>query len=481
MTDVPQFAAQVKLFDDLHAHDFPFRDLFVVDLFTPNLLGYVLVWPLAQLVGLVASVKIVLAVALASLPLVASRVFERTGGDPAWVWLVVPVGYGFCLNWGFINFLLALPLGLLLLDGCTRFAHDPSLGRGLLLALLVHLLFFAHLLVLSFFGSVAATIVTFDAAAKRRPIALLPFASLVPIALTWSLSVLLYEPQVRKAVRWNLGWDRPMLLFSYMLGEDPSLDTVLVGVALFALPLLAGARVSREPRRWLPVVACLIVSLFAPGAAGGAFFLHHRFPMLLVPLFLFALDARVGPSMLRGRTAELAAVTLAVAWIAVAVMRFSTFASEARDFEPVLARMEPGRRALALIFDPLDRCYQLPVFLHYPVWYGTLKAGVVDPSFAQLYNEPVRYRAGRPHYVGNGFVPRHATVDWDHLPPYDYLVVRDDADEPTWVPNRLAPRWKLVVRSGEWSLFELDLAKQNGSREYEVDSGSQQATPPTRP
>ena len=31
MTDVPQFAAQVKLFDDLQAHDFPFRNLFVVD------------------------------------------------------------------------------------------------------------------------------------------------------------------------------------------------------------------------------------------------------------------------------------------------------------------------------------------------------------------------------------------------------------------------------------------------------------------
>jgi hypothetical protein len=439
MIDVPQFAAQVKLFDDLRTHDFPFRELFVVDLFTPYLLGYVLAWPLAQLVGLVASVKIVLAVALASLPLVASRLFERNGGDAAWAWLVVPAGYGFCFNWGFINFLLALPLGLWLLDGSARFVREPRLAGAVVLALAVHLLFFSHLLALLFFGPLAGAIALREQHGRRRRwVALLPLASVAPVTLAWGLTSLSNEAQARGALRWDLDWSRPAFLFTYMLGEDPDFATILVGTALFVLPLLGGARVSREPRRWMPFVACLFVSLFAPDRGGGAYFLYQRFSMLLVPLFLFALDAAENRVRLRAAVAELAGVTVAVTWIAVAILRCAVFDGEARDFDPVLARMETGRRTLSVVRDPLDGSKRYPVFLHYPVWYEVLRDGLVDFNFAENYNEPVRYRDPRQ---------RDAV--------YDYLILRDDASAPTPLPDFAAGGAKLLLRSGAWSLFEV--------------------------
>ncbi|MGC2048937.1 MAG: hypothetical protein WA635_10040, partial [Gallionella sp.] len=69
MVDLPQHAAQVSLFLNLGNPDFPFSDQFRLNLFTPGLLGYVLVAAVAPLLGIVAASKLMIWLALAAFAL----------------------------------------------------------------------------------------------------------------------------------------------------------------------------------------------------------------------------------------------------------------------------------------------------------------------------------------------------------------------------------------------------------------------------
>jgi hypothetical protein len=458
LVDLPQYAAQVRLFDDLRSANFPFRDLFYVHLFTPYLFGYVIVWLLSHLVGLLPAIKIALSLALGALPLTTGYMLEKNGRDPFWAWLVLPGCYGFCFGWGFVNFLLAIPLGMVLMQVVASHARRPSLGRWIGSALLTNLLFFSHLLVLIFFGGMAGLLALLESGKwRRRLIAISPLASVLPVALAWGVSALRHETQARWTTIWALGLERAPAIFWFMLGEsgqNPLIDAALLGAMLFALPLLAGGRVSSRPQRYLPLLICLLVVLFAPYNGFGGFFIHQRFAMLLVPLFLLALDL---PILGAERTVvKGAAVFLGAAWVTVIALRCLALENEARDFGPVLNRMEPGKRVLSLVLDPWSTIGMEPTYLHYPVWYQALKGGVVDFNFAQNYNEPVRYRSDRRPPANHSFVWSPEEFDWDtHLgAQYDYFVVRFGPTASETPPTLSSGHVRLIMRSGVWSLFE---------------------------
>jgi len=59
MVDLPEHAAQVGLLRSLHNPSFGFSELFWVNWFTPYLFGYILVYALTPLFGIVAASKLV--------------------------------------------------------------------------------------------------------------------------------------------------------------------------------------------------------------------------------------------------------------------------------------------------------------------------------------------------------------------------------------------------------------------------------------
>ena len=76
MADLPQHAAQVAMLHNLHDPAFQFSGLFWINWFTPYLFGYMAVYALTPLFGIVTACKLVIALALLGLP-VATAVFAE--------------------------------------------------------------------------------------------------------------------------------------------------------------------------------------------------------------------------------------------------------------------------------------------------------------------------------------------------------------------------------------------------------------------
>jgi hypothetical protein len=207
MTDLPQHASQIMLLRAMQDPGFPYASFFHLNWFTPYLLGYLLVYSLVPLVGIVVACKLVVSAALAALPLSTALVMSETGTDRRWALLAIPAMYSFSYHWGFLNFLVAAPLGLVFVWLTLRQARQATVGGAIALGLTINLLFFCHAMICVFFGLVAGCILLASGrtlwSAILRP---LPLASVVPMALFWGTRTMANSPLARRPTQWDLNW-----------------------------------------------------------------------------------------------------------------------------------------------------------------------------------------------------------------------------------------------------------------------------------
>lgn len=472
MVDLPQHAAQVSLLRQLDDPTFPFQSLFEINWFTPYLLGYLLIYALEPVAGIVGASKAVVALALFALPLATARLLREVGSEGGLALLSVPVLYGFTYQWGFLNFLVAAPIGLAFLVVAIRHSKRPTIRTSVAVGLLLIALFFCHAMICIFFGFVAGVLALAESRGLRElAVRLAPLAAVVPVALLWGLRTL-RVPIASAPVFWDLswfssaqpyyrlvsdgrGWGRTAGILPRMLGVQPGLFAVTVGMLAFAVPLLAGARPRRKWTAWLPLLACIGVLLFAPQTVFGTSFTAPRFTVFLLPLYLVGLggpdDARQ-----RKRLVGLAAVT-SVVWIGFVSHQTRKYDYEARRFVDLLQRMQPSERALSLIFERDSSVGIAPAFLHFPAWYSAIRHGVVDPNFAWSHVQLVLYKTHlRPIANPFGFEWNPQGFDWHqfHGEDYRYFVVRAPADVSQVLFAGAPHPPRLAHRAGNWWLYD---------------------------
>ncbi len=463
MVDLPQHAAQVAIFRNLHDYAFRFAGLFRTNWFTPYLIGYMSVDILTPLLGIVAACKVVVALALMGVPIATAFLMEETGADPYWALLTIPAMYSFTYTWGFLNFIVATPIGLLFLIYVMRHTRKPTLQSSICLGVLAVLLFFCHALICLFFLAIACLYVLTEIPDLRRAILTLsPLAAAFPIMLVWYSRT--KSSAGSQGFSWGLAWinsDDPWALggrvtgfFPRLLGLRPSAICFIFGVTLFVLPFLAGAKPIKRVSVWVPLAVCVYVLLFAPIEAFHTWAISHRFTMFALPFFVIALEQ---PKALRPWRGAL--LVLLIGWIAFMTWRAVRYDAVARDFNQILSRMEPNQRALSLVFVPGSELYPSPVFLHFPAWYSATKDGVVDMNFALWPTELVLYRPADTPPVKIGFEWNPQTFKWSQwgADAYRYFVIRAPFEVGRELFQQAPCRVSLVAQSGDWWLYEKPL------------------------
>lgn len=456
MVDLPQYAAQMSMLDNMLKGGWRFEHLFFINAFIPYLSGFALIGLLSKFCGLVLATKLAVMLSLAGLPMSTALLLREFRSNPFWAWLVLPASYGFGFSWGFLNFIAAAPLGLVLVLLVSRFTRAPGIKSGIVVALFTHLLFFSHVLVLFLAGAIGGLLVLKRAPSLREKILqLLPLLSVAPVGLAWGLPSLGIS-QANWPVLWQLGWHRLTDLPQLVLGmKAVSMWPLLI--MLFALPMLSGGRPSRDWERYIPLALCLLILFLAPNLLAGNFFTYHRFAIFLIPAYLLILE----PAPVEARIARLAKagiVLTAVAWVGLLSLRSHAFERESRDFEPILAQMEPDKRVLSLILARESIFGAAPVYLHYPTWYQAEKGGVVDFNFAAFAGELVRYQPEKAPPFDNNMVWAPEMFDWaQHRgADYDYIIARVDPQEKRSVLNLANCQISLVAHSGAWWLYQVD-------------------------
>jgi len=503
MSDLPQHAAQVTLLRALHDPHFAYAGLFHTNWLTPYLSGYLLIYLLSSLVGIVFACKIVIALALAALPLSTALMMRETGVDTYWALLTIPAMYGFSYHWGLLNFIVATPVGMVFLWLMRRYLRAPGLKRSLGIALLINVLFFCHALICLFFGMIAVGYILLEKKTFKGILgSLAPLASVLPIMVFWFLKTSAGNAVVHVPIGWDLGWfnvtpqdyyafsqwaNRPdpgwgrvAGFFSRLLGTRPNPLWDVYGMILFALPLLAGLRPSRRLKAWLPWCCCVVALLFLPNFAFDAAFLYARFTVFALPFWLLAMEPVAAPSAIpkqrartrkpkrevaspaaglaRSRTVAAAAGCMVVLWLTVVSVHAVQFNAAAKGFEGVLARMEPGQRVMSFMPEREDESSIAPTFLHFPAWYAAQKEGVVDPNFAAGAVELVVYRPDWGPNLPPGFDWSPGMFRWQEHggENYRYFVLRVAGDVGNFLFGKATCPVYLRYQEDQWWLYERD-------------------------
>ncbi len=480
MVDLPQHASELAVLRNLGNPSFPFSKLFEYHWFTPYWFGYALALFFARFLGIVTALKVVVSLALACFPISAYALIRQMKGDTFWAWLCLPGMYGFAYQWGLLNFLVAIPVGLLFLTLVAWYAHAPGNSAPWWLAISVLALFFCHALICALFGLIAAAYLTLESSdlktAARR---VSPLLAPLPLMLYYLRNTSATPTAVNMSTGWDLGWfnaqndpyyallasiggrgswdwGRMSGFFPRLLGLRPSPSCVLLGTILLALPLLSGSKLNRTLPLCVPLLTLVGALLFMPNVLLGNTYTYQRLTVFFLPFFGL-LWAPQEQSTSRSKLAFGATVAIGFIYVAIFAAQARAFAMEQSGFGRLLADMAPKERVLSLIVYPESAVGIAPLFLHFPAWYTAEKEGFTDPSFASFGIEPIRFRRGAvPPARTTGFEWFPGTFDWNthRGNDYRYFVVRFQVDASRVLFRKAPCPINLVDHDGEWWLYE---------------------------
>lgn len=454
MVDIPQHAAMIASLRGLGEGAWSFAPEFEARLFTPYWLGYGLVLALAPILGVPGAIKLVVSVALAAFAWSAARFCRQCGVPDAWRWWLLGLPLGFAWQWGFLSFIVAMPLAFLFLSAVVRWRDAPSRRAAWAIVAWVHGLFFAHALIAAF-GCAVACLLLWRARDGIRAwlVRLAPILSVLPVALGWFVWTLLDTAQAHEAVQWGLQDDRLWRLLQRMTGAPETFAAAVLSIAALATPWLAGARWNLDPARWLPFAFWLAFVVLCPVYLFGTAFTGARFAVFGLPLYFLCFRSAETPASKQRLIAVLAAAC-ALATIGWHALRASIFDLDTAGYRHVVAHAQPGRRMLSLMVHNSGIDPALPLFQHVPAWYQAEAGGLVEPNFALSYAIPLRYLD--PHASVPLGLAQNAVHFDGRLHPvgrYDFILVRHATDPHAWLQGAARCAIEPVAASRTWWLY----------------------------
>jgi hypothetical protein len=340
-------------------------------------------------------------------------VIRRFGGEP---WLALGgflLLYNNNVSWGFLGFVLATPLVLLLvLEAGDEGSRGRSWRRVGALALLLLLVFWMHALAACFALLLHGVLCVVRARwapgdALRRALAAVPV--LVWLGGWWlarqgaaqheTLGYLVdyyrrrYWPELPERV--ELAFQDNAALFAAPWGTRIGWLFVL---AIALPPLLALAGRPRESwqrlRRAAPVVVLLAAAaacaLLLPAGLPGQTQIYERFSVLVLLGLVLAGSVLLAGRIRRGHAVALIGVCLLHLGLWGAYFR--AFDRENAAFDATfLSTGDPGARLAGLVYD--WRFRGRPVYIHFPGYYVVWHRGIATTRIIDFRFGPVRRRA----------------------------------------------------------------------------------------
>lgn len=458
MVDIPQHAAQIiALKSLLGGGEWAYSSMFEVKPFTPYWLGYGLVMILSVPLGIVMAMKIIIAGSQCLFIWAAAKFCLRMKMPFEWRWLFILLPFGFSYQWGFLNFIVAAPLGFIFLSQVRKMQENSNWKYCLNVAVWVHLLFFAHFLIAAFFCAIAVFLLTDPwSGFKSWFHRCLPIFSVLPLTVVWLIVSFSSTQEARGAILWQIGLNRlTEFLPSFASAPMPAIGQLL-GFLCLALPFFYGARPRRSVLIWMPFGLYVIWMLFVPHVLGGNFFTYQRFGLFGLPLYLLCFEIPIRSderSHLKIMNFGLALlVVFIVGWHSIRVMIFN---SETAGYREVIEHAEPGKRILMLAFDPMSQASDAPLHLHIAGWYQAEHNGLAEFNFARFWGVPVKYKKDAPSEIYSGFEWYPGRFEWEHHrgEVYDYVLARHSLDASRWLREKSGDTIQLIAKSGEWQLY----------------------------
>lgn len=473
MVDISQHAGQISFLNDWLHDEFKFKELFELNWFTPYWLGYGITLFIAQFTTVVIAIKIVISLTLILFP-ISCALFRKAAHIPAYFdWLFLPLGFGFAFDWGFLNFLIGAPIGMLFLRDVLRYQqNEVSPWR---MAIWVNILFFTHMLIMLFFCAIGFFLLLpkqFSIVKILKKTA--PLFASVPVTLVWFL-IHIQAGQSQEPGPWDLGFYRFQQFFPNMLSLPATIHFIGISIIICLLPVLIGKPLSKSPGKLFPFFFYSIWMLLGPNYLFGNYFTYNRFAMFGLPLYFLMFDytqSFYSAKHIEVLKAKMKLIKLFTGLIGVLlIVRLASnsliYERESLGYQYISQYMQPGKKALTLVFNNQSFIHNnklhasiAPLFLHYPAWYQSTHKGLVDYNFASFDGMTVHYKDQYQPRAGRGFewLPNRFHWHYHNAHQYDYFVVKSNENllDTFQKSNKQV---KLIAQRADWWLFEQKEAK----------------------
>ncbi len=423
----------------------------------------------ATLTGAEIAGKVAFTIYLVLLLLLVYRVRRWVGPErsPWNALLFMPLCFHQMYFYGFLNFVLSIPVLLLALMDLEDLVSEPLTRRSALrqgawsvAVFFVHPFAAAIYIVLS--GARALTLFRDRAVLVR---ALLPAALLTVLYLTWlgiswldadvGSSIAMRTPQLRW---WPFEWLQNFLLlvFAGMTTTTGLLVFPLaIWEAILALILLSAVLHRREVKVPWPYLLLLVLAIagyfllpFSVRTSARYTFFNTRF----APVSYFLLVLVLAWIPMRRYTGHLVALGC-LAVLGYSAQLQARVSEEVATIVPITEKMRKNAAVLPMIRS--SRSAHLDPFFyaqhhHKDVfYYHLLVGGGVNPDLFRNELMTVRYKKGKrpPRPAGRQF------QTWPQFREhYDYIITRG---LPARLDQQLQGSTTLIARSGDWRLYEL--------------------------
>lgn len=484
MIDYPQHVAMGSLLHDLWSGEPYAQELYRTTLFTYNagietsiaLLSFLMHPELAGRVVLAAHVIVFAGAALA--------LCDYTRRPRWYALLAVPFVYNHITGWGFSNFVVALPVAVIVGVMWMRVVDgDRSRWRLALIVALSMLVAFTHVLVMLCLCVIVAVVTlevllrrSGEGVAERLVRMLAPAVVLVP-AVAYSMGAWFWARATSTTVwehSWAEGQDDPLwsklrhILYNTTGNFADGADQYLVAAAfvLGAVLWLGAADAKAEPRARR--LALVFFGLYAviPKVFIATFHIYQRFLPLAA---LFAIAAIPVVRERWSRAVVPAAALVALLTAGNVFYRFLTI-PQVDDALAIIDDAPPGMSLVGVKYDVTPSTFNREIWVHHPSLYQVRKKGVLAYSFLRNESVPVHYLPGKePPRPPGGFEwnGQYFDVYADYARAYDLVLVRSwtapdgrVVDPAPFLFKGLRGDVELLSRRGQFFLYDMSAANR---------------------
>lgn len=465
MIDVPQHAGQVALLLDIISNDHHRTGDYYLNILTPYWLGYGLWALLAQIFTLVASLKILLTLTYWLYILASVNLRKEAKADPRLDWLLIPAFFGFSFKFGFLTFLMASPLVILMLVCTLKHCEKTSRKSSFILIIGGALLFCSHALAFLYWLASSYLILLVHSDIKllkrKKLIPLLILSVLPPLYFTlFKLNPTNDQIISSHSVIWH--YDSPryleLLIYPYGAPGNSPMD-MYIFILMMVSPLLLKSKIKFAQPIFAPFALLLSLWFLAPDYAMKTEFLYERFSLIFIPLYICLFTLTSKSKKLSTSKPSRTIIHLAIPLLSLYTMlsiawQFYLFDKETIVFSSVLNKIPEKGRLLSIIQDQSSPAARnITLYTNFGSWYQAEKKGTTDFSFAWFPPQPIRFKKENLPDISPTMPSNIKSIHWSKFDAsrYDYFLIRKIAsDKSLLIPHQCT---KLIADAGGWSAY----------------------------
>ncbi|MCU4359309.1 hypothetical protein [Acinetobacter ursingii] len=459
MTDLPQHAGQVVALDDLLKGQSSWAHLIEFNIFTPYLIGYALWLSVYQFVDIVTASKIIIAFTFFLYVFSFYKLRKYYQAEKITDWVVLPSFFGFAYYYGFVTFLIGIPVGILFFLQMKKWFDQGGNANFLLSCLFGVVLFFSHVLSFLFFILLSFVILIYQHRVQsyRFFIPFFIFGLLVVAYLLKGDS--LGSQYDYGGNRWTPFLDKLKELFinTWTLHSNVSYVYIILSFLLLILPFLSGFRLSKNVERYIPVCVFLVCWFSLPLLFNNIYFIYNRYTLLFFGFYYLIFD-KSNDSHIKLNFLPLIYVFVLILVFKVLLNIFN-FNKESKDFLEFVNELPERKSVASLMFEksPIltESAY---TFVQFPLWYQAQKHGWVDYNFAWASPQLIRFKPDQTPEMGPGTEWAHeAFLQVKNCEHYDLVIARiRDLDYLQAFMNsaNCGHNYKMLLQHSYWVAYQ---------------------------